>query len=297
LLLCFRANYDKEKVSDLLNKRELWKFYIEILPKKYQFFSNIEIPEELINEILHQNQLTFEIIKGTFSYIHSNKNKLITINNNINSIFEFCKKERKLKITDLIIPKETDNVSEIISEIEKILKSQNSLYEKYILFDGEFWQNYMDFNENNQDVKKIIQRTIILYANIDKDFKNEELAFNRKLDNFNFEAPIPLNQEKGEDIKNEKNIIEKRLVMPTIGNVSVGKSYFLNSLFGIDFCQVKSNITTKFILFIRHIDKLKEPRLYNIKPVDNYNSFIFIKNSEAITGENNIKEKIKSINI
>ena len=84
--------------------------------------------------------------------------------------------------------------------------------------------------------------------------------------------------------------------MPTIGNVSVGKSYFLNSLFGIDFCQVKNDITTKFILFIRHIDKLEEPRLYNIKPVDNHNSYVFIKNGEVITGENNIKEKIKSLN-
>ena len=49
LLLYFRANYDKEKVLDLLSKKEFWKFYIEILPLNYQFFSNIEIPEELIN--------------------------------------------------------------------------------------------------------------------------------------------------------------------------------------------------------------------------------------------------------
>ena len=81
--------------------------------------------------------------------------------------------------------------------------------------------------------------------------------------------------------------------MPAIGNASVGKSYFLNSLLGFDFCQVKSGITTKFILFIRHIEKLKEPRLYNIKPIEKDNSYIFIKNSEDITGENNIKEKIK----
>ena len=296
LLLYFRANYDKEKVSDLLNKKELWKFYIEILPKKYQFFSNIEIPEELINEILHQNKLSFEIIKGTFSYIHSNINKLITLNNNIDSIFEFCKKERKLEITDLIFPKETDNLTEIISEIEKILKSQNALNEKYILFDAEFWQIYLDFNKNNQDITNLIQRTILLYVNFNRNKKNRELALNRKSGIFDLEAPIPLNQIKEEENKNENNIIEKRLVMPTIGNVSVGKSYFLNSLLGNDFCQVKNDITTKFILFIRHIDKLKEPRLYNIKPVENNNSYVFVKNSEVITGEINIKEKIKSIN-
>ena len=76
LLLYFRANYDKEKVLDLLSKKEFRKFYIEILPLNYQFFSNIEIPEELINGMLHQNKLSFKIIKGTFSYIHSNKKKL-----------------------------------------------------------------------------------------------------------------------------------------------------------------------------------------------------------------------------
>jgi hypothetical protein len=146
LLLYFSANYDKEKVSDLLNKKELWKFYIEILPLNYQFFSNIEIPEELINEILHENNLSFEIIKGTFSYIHSNKNKLITINNNIDSIFEFCKKERNIKISELVFPNEADDLIDIIPEIEKIIKFQNNLHEKYILFDDDFWKKYIGFN-------------------------------------------------------------------------------------------------------------------------------------------------------
>ena len=91
-------------------------------------------------------------------------------------------------------------------------------------------------------------------------------------------------------------MLEKRLLMPTIGNVSVGKSFFLNSLFGIDFCQVKSEITTKFILFIRHIDNLNYPKLYELIPIKNGNSYDFIKDNEIITGENNIKEKIQTIN-
>ena len=55
--------------------------------------------------------------------------------------------------------------------------------------------------------------------------------------------------------------------MPAIGNISVGKSLYLNSMLGIDFCQVKREITTKFILFLRHIDKLNEPRLYKLTPI------------------------------
>ena len=91
-------------------------------------------------------------------------------------------------------------------------------------------------------------------------------------------------------------MLEKRLLMPTIGNVSVGKSYFLNSLFGIDFCQVQSEITTKFVLFIRHIDNLNYPKLYKLKPQKNGNSYNFIKDNEIIIGENKIKEKIQAIN-
>ena len=67
----------------------------------------------------------------------------------------------------------------------------------------------------------------------------------------------------------QDNKIEKRLLMPTIGNVSVGKSCFLNALFGINCLQVQSDITTKFILFIRHIDGLKEPELFNVIPIKN----------------------------
>ena len=296
LLLYFRANYEKEKVSDLLNKKELWKFYIEILPLNYHFFSNIVIPEELINEILHQNKLSFEIIKGTFSYIHPNKNKFININNNIDSIFEFCKKERNIKISELVFPNEADDLNDIIPEIEKIIKSQNTLHEKYILFDEDFWKKYISFNDQSQDNKNLIQNVYLLYLNEDRDANNKELAVNRNSEIIDLEAPIPFNRIKEENDKNENIIIEKRLVMPAIGNVSVGKSYFLNSLLGFDFCQAKSDITTKLILFIRHIDKIKEPRLYNIKPIGNDNSYIFIKNSEDITGEYNIKEKIKSIN-
>ena len=82
--------------------------------------------------------------------------------------------------------------------------------------------------------------------------------------------------------------------MPTIGNISVGKSLFLNSMFGNDFCQVNNDITTKFILFIRHIDNLKEPRLYELEPPNTYDFFYSYK--DVFTGEENIKNKINQIN-
>ena len=94
----------------------------------------------------------------------------------------------------------------------------------------------------------------------------------------------------------EENKIEKRLLMPTVGNVSVGKSCFLNALFGINCLQVQSDITTKFILFIRHIDGLKEPELFNVIPIKNKDSYDFYKNGDVIKGEKNIIIKINEIN-
>ena len=88
------------------------------------------------------------------------------------------------------------------------------------------------------------------------------------------------------EVKKYNSIIKKKIVMPTIGNISVGKSYFLNSLLGFDLCQVKNEITTKFILFIRHIEDFKEPKLYNIKPIKNKNgSYDFIKDNEIFIGK------------
>ena len=139
----------------------------------------------------------------------------------------------------------------------------------------------------------LIRNAIIIFQNFDKELYINNFELNLGDNDLCFQKNINENSENDKD----KNIIlEKRLLMPTIGNVSVGKSYFLNSLFGIDFCQVKSDITTKFILFIRHIDNLKEPKLSNLHPIENGDSYDFIKDEEIITGENKIKNKIKDIN-
>ena len=281
ILLYFRANYEKEKVSDLLNKKELWKYYIEILPINHEYFNNIEMPEKLIKEILLQKNLSYEIIKGTLSYINSIENILITINNYFNIIYECIKKEnRKLNISEIKVSNISENFKRIIFELEKIIKYELEKKELFILIDEEFFNNYNNINDK-KDLEKLefIKNSIFLLKKLENN-----IEFNKKIIN-------------NEEVSNEDNIINKRLLMPTIGNVSVGKSYFLNSLFGIDFCQVNNGITTKFILFIRHIDKLKKPKLYNIYPVENsYNSFDFVKRGEIIMGEEQIRNKIIEIN-
>ena len=292
LLLYFRANYEKEKVDDLLNNKEFWKYYIDIIPINHQFYSNIEIPNELIDEIFKQKILSLDIIKGTLSYISSNRNKLIAMNKNCDSFCEYCTKYGIiLKIMDLVYPNEVDNLKEIIFEIAIIINYELEKQKQFISFNEEFWKQYLKFEINkNFEKKNLIRIAILLCQNIDKDLDINNFELDLEENKNDLPDLAPLNKTK------ENNIIEKRLLMPTIGKVSVGKSYFLNSLFGIDFCQVKSDITTKFLLFIRHIDNLNEPKLYNLKPLKKENSYDFIKGDELITGEKKIKEKISDIN-
>jgi hypothetical protein len=64
LLLYFRANYEKEKVQSLLNQKELRKYFIEILSENYQNFSNIELSEDFIDEMLKQENITIDKINN-----------------------------------------------------------------------------------------------------------------------------------------------------------------------------------------------------------------------------------------
>ena len=139
----------------------------------------------------------------------------------------------------------------------------------------------------------LINNIILLYRTIDKNLKTIEFFNTSSTPNGN------LNKNSEEVFKDFADLkkVQKRLIMPTIGNISVGKSFFLNSMFGIDFCQTKSEITTKFILFLRHIDNLKEPRLYKLQPLKKDYSYDFFYNyKEVFTGEESIKNKINELN-
>ena len=89
--------------------------------------------------------------------------------------------------------------------------------------------------------------------------------------------------------------------MAVIGIISSGKSTFLNSIFGFNYLQVNSNITTKFICVIRYNPNIKEPIFYHLKLIPKKNKpdeymYMCIKNEPKIMGKKIIKEKIISIN-
>ena len=269
ILLFFKANYQKEKVEELLNKKDLRKYYINIIQQNYIFFPNIDIPEELINEILNQKDISFDKINNILSYFKKDIDKiLVVINNNIKPIFDCLLKENKnLIINGFQEPKETDNLTTISIEIEKILKYQSNQKEKHIIFENELLEGYIQLFKQKRIEKKIIENII---------------SFSTK---------------NGENIQNN-NIIEKRIVVAFIGNISTGKSTISNAFMGKDYCPVESGIASLFFLFIRHINNLKEPRLYGLNPIKNKinNCYDFERDSEIIVGEKNIKDKIKEIN-
>lgn len=92
-----------------------------------------------------------------------------------------------------------------------------------------------------------------------------------------------------------------RKAIPIIGLISSGKSYFLNSLLGINYLQSSNNTTTKFVCIIRHNPTLMNPRFYQVQMIQNINQEGIIEYNEQplnniIVGENKIISKIEEIN-
>ena len=97
--------------------------------------------------------------------------------------------------------------------------------------------------------------------------------------------------------------MSQRKPIPIIGQISSGKSLFLDNLLNLDLLESKSDITTKFVCIVRHNPNLLETKFYHIKfkkkSKDLKTGFIEyeeIIDENAIIGSNNIKEKIKEIN-
>ena len=175
LLLYFRSHYEKNKLQELISDNNLWKYFIKIFPGNYEYFSNIEIPETIINNILNQTPLKYEIIIGTFQYLKSIESLLICINNNCESIFKCCmnekdKKKQMIQINEFVKPNQSDDLSKILKEIEKIINFESNNNKQFVEFNDELWKNYIHFFEK-EDLEKIllIKKGILICKKIDKN--------------------------------------------------------------------------------------------------------------------------------
>jgi len=121
LLLFFRANYEKEKAQSLLSQEGLRKYFVEILSENASKFSILNVPDDLIANMIKQENITFAKINGALTFIKSIEKLLKTINSNIDLIFEYCMKESKqIKMSEMANPSQKDNLSPNIEEVKKI---------------------------------------------------------------------------------------------------------------------------------------------------------------------------------
>ena len=181
LLLFFNSNYDSKELSYLLSKKELWKYYEEILPMNHKYFSNIILSEELINEILKQKNLNYEIIKGTLSYLDSFEKVLTCINNNIEIIYECLKKEgKKIKLSEFISPKVKGDIKTIDAEIKKILKYQSKKKEEFIIIENDYLNNYIIINDERKKINEIEDKDCPLPAYNINEIRHKKNKINQK---------------------------------------------------------------------------------------------------------------------
>jgi len=83
-----------------------------------------------------------------------------------------------------------------------------------------------------------------------------------------------------------------RKFIPIIGTISAGKSTFLQGLLGTNALESGSTTTTKFVCLIQNS---KQTKFYHVIPKKR-NNIEFIREGNEITGEENIKNKIKEVN-
>ena len=182
ILLYFRMNYEKEKVPDLLNNKNLSKYFVEILSSNYDFFSNLNVPDELIFEMMKQKNLSYKIIINSLSYIISIEKVLSVINNNCEIIANCCMKEEKIiYMSELANPKQTDDLNIIITKIKKILDYESKNKKEFISFDQQFWNFYIQFNDNNLKNLLSINKALLLCQKVDKSINPDRLDIKMKI--------------------------------------------------------------------------------------------------------------------
>ena len=169
-LLYYKVHYEPNNVKELLSKKELSKYFIEILPSNYLIFQDVEIPEGLISEMMKQTDLNMNIINGTLFYLKTLEKILLCINENIDKIYEICSKEKKeIKINNLTGPKAEDDIKNILEQIIKIVDYEKTK-KKFVIFDEELFKNYLHFNFKKDLNKLILIKKAILYCQkVDKE--------------------------------------------------------------------------------------------------------------------------------
>jgi len=170
IYLFFQQHYEKEKLKDYLNKKDLWKYYIKIIPLNYTHFKLIQISNDFIENILNNYPLSFNVIKGTFFYVQSIESILNYINKYFEKIIECLNKEnKKINLYEFKKPKITDILTNILKELEILINYELKKNQIIIIFDENLWNNYIYlFMKQNKDLI-LIKQGIELCKKVDKN--------------------------------------------------------------------------------------------------------------------------------
>ena len=194
--------------------------------------------------MIKQEKITFAKINGALTFIKSIEKLLTFINSNIDLIFEYCNKEsQQIKMSEMANPKEKDNLNIIINEIQKIINYQLNKKKIFIIFNEQFWLNYIHYNDK-KNVKNLvlINKAILLCNGIDKSLNLEEYNLKEKIHETGLEEI-----KKGE-LKNESLIdfIENDDVYFKDNKYATKKYRTLEILKGIDLETVDDKFYEKW---------------------------------------------------
>jgi len=173
VLLYYKLNYEKQTISDYLNKKDLWNYFVDIFPDNFKYLClySFSLPQELISKVLEKNPLQYNKMKGIFYYLGSIEELLYFINKYVDSVFNCCKSENKiLRMNEFVSPNQKDDLSKILNEINNLINYEIQNKFQFIIFDDELWKNYIIFNFK-KDLKNLllIKKCILICQKIDKN--------------------------------------------------------------------------------------------------------------------------------
>ena len=176
IILLFDLHFQRDKLLDLLKDKNINKTLLEILFKKKKIYTSLQFTTEELIDLL-QCVNNFEEVKIILSFNHNFVDVLIAISNVYEIIQKFYNdsdKKKTINLENFIVPKEEDNLYDIISYYSSIinLDIENHMNKRIISISPELIGKYVEYNDclnytNLLQLKKLIE-TI---QKIEKDFK------------------------------------------------------------------------------------------------------------------------------
>ena len=203
LLIYFRYNNkEKEKLKILINDKNLWSLFGEIINQNEKLHPIVELAGNgLINEIMKQKKISLDCVKRIITSLNPVERLLSFIDNNFDFILKNCREycykrfERTNSYTNLMALKKDEETKKYgkqnknMTEQEKLFKfleneenAHHIKHKKYqiILFDKRYWDLYFRYKEIELF---IINKSIYICLKNDKKFRDFKKKEKEKIGN------------------------------------------------------------------------------------------------------------------